>query len=138
MVSREQFIYHMDKIRAYDKLQQQIDSLTGRIGRINAAESGSANIDLYPMVLEMMNMLDDCLDTPYVDTIDWTMARKSKDEVYANGFSECMVRLIEAWGTEMEYGENGPIEIFDQDNGIYVHFSSTDDLYDYLFVSQVV
>lgn len=131
-VTRERFIYHMDKIRAYDKLQQQIDELTGSIRGTHTGVS-AFEFDLYPMVLEMLRMLDDCLNTPYVNILDWTMTTKVSASMQHIDYAEYTTRLIEAWATELEYGEQGEIKIYDADNNVYVRLQSADDLYDYLY-----
>lgn len=131
-VTRERFIYHMDKIRAYDKLQQQIDELTGSIRGMHTGVS-TFEFDLYPMVLEMLRMLDDCLNTPYVNILDWTMSAKITPDMQGIDYAEYTTRLIEAWATELEYGEPGEIKIYDVDNKVYVRLQSADDLYDYLY-----
>ena len=134
-VTRERFIYHMDKIRAYDKLQQRIDELTGSIRGAHTGVS-AFEFDLYPMVLEMLRMLDDCLNTPYVNILDWTMTTKVSASMQHIDYAEYTTRLIEAWATELEYGDQGEIKIYDSDNNVYVRLQSADDLYDYLYCTR--
>ena len=134
-VTRERFVYHMDKIRAYDKLQQQIDELTGSIRGTHSGLS-SFEFDLYPMILEMLRMLDDCLNTPYVNILDWTMSTSISPDMQKINYVEYTTRLIEAWATELEYGDRGEIKIYDSDNNVYVRLQSADDLYDYLYCTR--
>jgi len=134
MVLREQFICHIDKIRDYDNFQQQIDSLTGSVRGMNSNQSGMVELDIYPIVVEMLRTLDDCLDTPYVNILDWTMSRKVDPVMQKSGYAEYTVRLIETWATEFEYGTQAK-EIYDLDAGVKIYLQTTDDLYEYLFLN---
>lgn len=135
MVSREQFIRHIDKIMDYHVLAGRITGLSGDIYPREGTQGGRADLDLSDIVSEMIDMLDECLDTPYVNTLDWEMTHRHNPEMNKSNYAEHTSRLIDAWFNEMDLGR-GPAVVYDKDNHISVKFVIPDDLYDYLYITR--